>query len=202
MLSDVSWKLNYLGQNGKAFVVNSCNPNFRIKLTVLCLTASKFTFKRYFDDERILFDVSLWPHSSHLSFWELINLTSAVKGVRVLLLVRADMREICRAANKQDDGIPDFYFCFAFKDTEQKQLIRLPFCPHSFCLSLVFFAVENAEEKAISSDTLEAITHIRHMCTDSESKLDALVVWTRLTTMAVMAPEHQHRANSQTRGYT
>lgn len=96
-----------------------------------------------------------------------------------MLLVPADMREICRAANKQDDGIPDFYFCYAFKDTEQKQLIHLPFCPHSFCLSLFFcffFAVENAKEKAISSDTLEAITHIRHMCTDSESKLDVLVV--------------------------
>lgn len=154
MLSDVSWKLNYLGQNGKAFVVNSCNPNFRIKLTVLCLTASKFTFKRYFDDERILFDVSLWPHSSHLSFWELINLTSAVKGVCVLLLVSADMREMCRAANKQDDGILDFYFCYAFKDTEQKQLIHLPFCPHSFCLSLLFFLQWRMQRKKPS-----ALTH-------------------------------------------
>lgn len=90
-----------------------------------------------------------------------------------MLLVSADMREICRAANKQDDGIPDFYFCDAFKDTEQEQLIHLPFCPHSFC---GIFAAENAEEKAISSDTLEAITHIRHVCADSESKLDALVV--------------------------
>lgn len=114
MLSDVSWKLNYLGQKRKAFVVDSCNPNLRIKLTIFCRTAVKFTFKRYFDDERILFDVSLWPHSSHLSFWELINLTSAVKGVCILLLVLTDMRGICRAANK-DDGISDFLFLLCFQ---------------------------------------------------------------------------------------
>lgn len=136
----MSWKLNYLGQNGKAFIVNSWNSNFRIKPTLLCHTASKFTFNQYCDDERISFDVSLWLHSSHLFSWELINLTSAVKGVRILLLVLGDMTGICRAANKQNDEIPDFYFCFAFKDTEKKQLIHLPFLPSFFLnLSVVFF---------------------------------------------------------------
>lgn len=93
-----------------------------------------------------------------------------------MLLVLGDMTGICRAANKQNDENPDFYFCFAFKDAEKKQLIHLPFLPSFFLISLWYFAVVYAEAKTISSETLEAITHISHMCTDSDSKLNALSV--------------------------
>lgn len=73
---------------------------------------------------------------------EVINLTSAVKGICILLPKLGDMTGICRAANKQNDEIPDFYFCCAFIDTEKKQLIQLPFLRSFFFfflnLSVVF----------------------------------------------------------------
>lgn len=43
----------------KAFVVSPCNPNFQNEADAVCSAADEFTFKRYVDDERISFDMSL-----------------------------------------------------------------------------------------------------------------------------------------------
>lgn len=86
-----------------------------------------------------------------------------------MLLLLGDMTGIRRAANKQNDEIPDFCFRYTFKGTEKKQLIHLPFLPSFFLKkkSLWYFAVEYAQAETISSETFEAITHISHMCTQT-----------------------------------
>lgn len=191
------------GAKWKSFCCQLVQSKLQDQADAACLAASEFTSKRYFDDERISFDMSLEPHSSHLSFWELINLASVAitEWACLLLPLFADIRGVCRATNQPITikmvWFPNFQlyvfyslFRFFLSERNKKESNYLYMFTSLFLFTILL-------------NTVQRLKPHRNKCTRVRAQTVwlAAVIKALLTSVAIMAPQRLHQTNSQTCGY-